>query len=93
MPTGSVTPATPGGGGADGPNTADRDGQSNTGGGGGGARNTSGTSGSGGSGVVIVRYSGSQSATGGTVTSSGGNTIHTFTGDGTFAVGAGFSIN
>jgi len=33
---------------------------------------------------VIVRYSGSQFATGGTVTSSGGYTIHTFTGDGTF---------
>jgi hypothetical protein len=45
-----------------------------------------GAGGSGGSGLVIIRYSGSQGATGGTVTSSGGNTIHTFTGDGTFAV-------
>jgi hypothetical protein len=34
--------------------------------------------------VVIISYPGSQLATGGTVTSSGGNTIHTFTGDGTF---------
>jgi hypothetical protein len=33
---------------------------------------------------VIVRYSGSQAATGGTVSSSGGYTIHSFTGDGTF---------
>jgi hypothetical protein len=41
-------------------------------------------SGAGGSGIVIIRYAGSQSATGGTITSSGGYTIHTFTGDGTF---------
>jgi hypothetical protein len=38
----------------------------------------------GGSGIVIVRYSGSQGATGGTVSTSPGYTIHTFTGDGTF---------
>jgi hypothetical protein len=38
----------------------------------------------GGSGIVIVRYLGSQRATGGTVTSSGGYTIHTFTSSGTF---------
>jgi hypothetical protein len=37
-----------------------------------------------------VRYSGPQVATGGTITSSGGYTIHTFTGDGTFGV---YSIN
>jgi len=36
------------------------------------------------SGIVIISYSGTQKATGGTVTSSGGNTIHSFTGDGTF---------
>jgi hypothetical protein len=42
------------------------------------------TSGAGGSGIVIIRYSGSQRGTGGTVTSSGGNTIHTFTTSGTF---------
>jgi hypothetical protein len=34
---------------------------------------------------VIVRYAGSQRATGGTVTSSLGYTIHTFTTSGTFA--------
>jgi hypothetical protein len=48
-------------------------------------------SGSGGSGIVIVRYPGGQKATGGTVTSVGGNTIHTFTATGetvVFSVGA-----
>ena len=39
---------------------------------------------SGNSGIVIIRYSGSQVGTGGTVTSSGGYTIHTFTNSGTF---------
>lgn len=38
----------------------------------------------GGSGVVIIRYSGNQRGTGGTITSSGGFTIHTFTTSGTF---------
>jgi len=43
--------------------------------------------GSGGSGIVIVRYSGTtQLATGGTITTSGGYTYHTFTSDGTFTV-------
>ena len=53
-------------------------GTANTGGGGGGA------SGSGGSGVVIISYLGSQRGTGGTVTSSGGYTIHTFTSSSTY---------
>ena len=60
----------------------------NTGGGGGGAGGQNATSfsgGAGGSGVVIVRYPGAQQATGGTVTTSGGFTIHTFTASGTFA--------
>jgi hypothetical protein len=52
-------------------------GSANTGGGG-GARYA------GGSGVVIVRYAGAQRGTGGTVTSSGGYTYHTFTSSGTF---------
>jgi hypothetical protein len=56
-------------------------GTANTGGGGGGGL---GGAGSGGSGIAIVRYLGSQRATGGTVTSSGGYTIHTFTSSGTF---------
>jgi hypothetical protein len=38
----------------------------------------------GGSGVVIIRYLGSQRGTGGTVTSAGGYTIHTFTSSGTY---------
>jgi hypothetical protein len=33
---------------------------------------------------VILRYAGGQVATGGTVTSSGGFTFHTFTSSGTF---------
>jgi hypothetical protein len=38
----------------------------------------------GGSGIVIVRYLGAQRGSGGTVTSSGGYTIHTFTTSGTY---------
>jgi hypothetical protein len=43
-----------------------------------------GNGGTGGSGVVIISYVGTQRGTGGTVTSVGGNTIHTFTSSGTF---------
>lgn len=58
-------------------------------GGNGGTGNDNGTSrtagGNGGSGVVIFSYpTGSITATGGTITTSGSNTIHTFTSDGTF---------
>ena len=56
----------------------------NTGGGGGGGAFTNGIGGAGGSGIVIISYAGSQRGTGGTVTSSGGNTIHTFTTSGTY---------
>jgi hypothetical protein len=60
----------------------------NTGSGGGGVRDVndlgSYVSGAGGSGVVIISYAGAQRGTGGTVTSSGGNTIHTFTTSGTY---------
>ena len=67
--------------------TPPQNGTTNTGGGGGGAAGsnptygagTTLTSGSGGSGIVIVRYPGPQKAIGGTVTSRGGYTIHTFT--------------
>ena len=64
-------------------------GTTNTGGGGGGAGGRWGFSSStypkaGGSGVVILRYLGSQRGTGGTVTTSGGYTIHTFTTSGTY---------
>lgn len=58
------------------------------GGGGGSAAGTSGgqdrTGGNGGSGIVIIAYLGSQRGTGGTVSSSGGYTIHTFTSSGTY---------
>jgi len=75
------------GGGGNGSNTgAGGAASANTGGGGGGTGkdNTGAVGGNGGSGVVIVRYSGSQRGTGGTVTSAGGYTYHTFTSSGTF---------
>jgi hypothetical protein len=76
----SVTYATGGRGGAGGGGSS---GTANTGNGGEGTYNQI-TAGSGGSGIVVVRYLGGQRATGGTVTSSGGYTIHTFTSSGTF---------
>jgi hypothetical protein len=42
------------------------------------------TGGSGGSGIAIIRYLGAQRGTGGTVTSAGGYTYHTFTSSGTY---------
>jgi hypothetical protein len=76
------------GGGGTGGNTASlgASGTANTGGGGGGVggNNPSGTTGAGGSGITIIRYLGSQRGTGGTVTSAGGYTYHTFTASGTF---------
>jgi hypothetical protein len=39
---------------------------------------------SGGSGVVIIRYTGAQRGTGGTVSPVGSDTVHTFTSTGTF---------
>ena len=72
-----------GGGGAGGSIYSDNAviGTPNTGGGGGGGAGGAGivAGKNGGSGIVIVRYPGAQRATGGTVTSSGGYTIHTFT--------------
>ena len=57
----------------------------NTGGGGGGNFANGSTFGAaGGSGIVIISYLGAQRGTGGTVTSSGGYTIHTFTSTGTY---------
>ena len=85
------------GGGGNGSNvgtTAGGTGTANTGGGGGGSGyNASlGSSGAGGSGIVIIRYKTdgsdgiSTSSTGGTITTSGLYTIHTFTSSGTFTV-------
>jgi len=69
-----------GGGGAAGTG-AGTAGSANTGGGGGGGgyNGAFNNGAAGGSGVVIISYFGSQRGTGGTVTSSGGYTIHTFT--------------
>jgi hypothetical protein len=53
-------------------------GPANTGYGGGGSI-TPGDAGSGGSGKVVIRYPGSTKATGGTITTANGYTVHTFT--------------
>jgi hypothetical protein len=67
-------------------------GSANTGGGGGG--NTDGTQTSGGSGIVIIRYvTGTVTATGGTVTTVGSDTVHTFTSSGTFTVTAALTTS
>jgi hypothetical protein len=78
-----------GGGGAGNSSTRfGSDGSANTGGGGGGGGFPNpGVGGTGGSGVIVLSYVGPQIATGGTVTTSGGNTIHTFTSSGTFYTG------
>ena len=76
------------GGGGNGSNTgAGNNATVNTGGGGGGTGkdNTGAVGGNGGSGIVIIRYSGSQRGTGGTVTSAGGYTYHTFTASSTYS--------
>lgn len=79
---GTVRAGGNGGGGAGG--ITGTSGTANRGGGGGGSSSGSSGSGSGGSGIVIISYAGAQRGTGGTVTSVGGNTIHTFTSSGTF---------
>ena len=90
--TASIGGSGVGGAGASAPAPANAgNGTTNRGGGGGGAR--TGNGGSGGSGAFIVRYLGSQNGTGGSVSSSGGYTIHTFTGDGTFVVNSAYTIN
>lgn len=62
-------------------------GTANTGGGGGGATTGNVAGADGGTGVVVLSYTtGTVNATGGTITTSGGNTIHTFTTSGTFTV-------
>jgi hypothetical protein len=58
-------------------------GTTNRGSGGGGGGNSQGGA-AGGSGIVIIRYLGAQRGSGGTVTSSGGYTIHTFNSSGTY---------
>lgn len=56
----------------------------NSGGGGGGAYYLASTSGAGASGIVVISYQGPQRGSGGTITTSGGYTIHTFTSSGTY---------
>ena len=76
-----------GGGGRGGTNRVNSlPGTPNTGGGGGGGGLAPGETfaSRGGSGIVILRYLGSPKAIGGTVTSAGGYTIHTFTSSSTF---------
>lgn len=84
------TPGSGGGGGATAGQTngtAVTNATANTGSGGGGqggGPSSAGVGANGGSGIVIIRYLGSQRGTGGTVTSSGGYTYHTFTSSGTY---------
>jgi hypothetical protein len=74
-----------GGGGSGGVNTIGTAGTANTGGGGGGGGANGSNGASGGSGIVIISYASSiQRGTGGTVTTSGGYYIHTFTSSGTY---------
>ena len=79
-----VTLAYGGNGGKYSPSYTGPSGAANTGGGGGGGGRGSGNGG--GSGVVYIRYLGSQSATGGTITSYAGYTCHKFTASGTFSL-------
>lgn len=83
---GSAAGGGTGGGGAGSLLGSGTPGTTGTGGGGGGGGYNSGAlgGGAGGSGIVIIRYLGSQRATGGTITSTGGYTIHTFSSSSTF---------
>ncbi|TXI85732.1 MAG: T9SS type A sorting domain-containing protein, partial [Crocinitomicaceae bacterium] len=60
-------------------------GYSNNKGAGAAGASNNGASNNGTAGIVIIRYAGTPLATGGTITQSGGYTIHTFTTSGTFA--------
>ena len=87
-----------GGGGAGGLarfDTAGTNGTANTGGGGGGGGSGAViNNGNGGSGIVILKYlTSSMSATGGTITTSGLYTIHSFTSNGNFVVSYGSGAN
>ena len=77
--TGNSGTAGLGGGGKHQQSTTNYNATANTGGGAGGGGNSPNDGGAGGSGIIILRYSGSQRGTGGTVISSGGYTYHTFT--------------
>jgi hypothetical protein len=83
---GSLVGGGQGGGGTGGPFANSTAGTVNTGGGGGGSYGGSGSQAgkTGGSGIIILRYVGSQRGSGGTITSAGGYTYHTFTSSGTY---------
>jgi len=84
------------GGGGSGAGGAGAGGNATLIGSGGGGGGTSGVSngGSGSGGVVIISYTSAvQLATGGTITTSGGNFIHTFSSNGTFTVTSSASIS
>jgi Tfp pilus assembly protein PilX len=90
-PAGSGGAGGSGGGGAGASSSAAGTNGTNGLGGGGGGAGTNGVAtrngGTGGSGVVIIRYpTGTLTATGGTVTTLSGETLHTFTSSGTFTV-------
>lgn len=74
-----------GGAGGSSPSGAGGNAVANTGSGGGGGGAGSPTGGAGSAGIVIIKYLGIQKAAGGTITSVGGYTIHTFAGVGTYA--------
>jgi len=65
------------------------------GGGGGGSGGSTSTFGKGGKGVVIISYVTADfgACTGGTITTDGANTVHTFTSSGTFVLSLPFSID
>jgi hypothetical protein len=98
--TGVAGTATCGGGngGSYSPSTACTVGTPNTGGGGGGGNGTGGSC-TGGSGIVVISYPSSGvpyvNCIGGTITTSGANTVHTFATAGTFSIscGTGKTIN
>jgi hypothetical protein len=53
-------------------------------GGGGSPSNAAGAGGNGSAGIAILKYLGGQRGTGGSVSTVGSFTVHTFTGDGTY---------
>jgi hypothetical protein len=83
----AVTYAAGGAGGNVGSSGAAAAANTGNGGIGGGGATGGGSGGNGGSGIVIISYpTGSMTASGGTVTAAGGNTVHTFTSSGTFVI-------
>lgn len=84
---GYAVPGGTGGGGYGGPRASGGNGTNGLGGGGGGGAAPYAYGyygGNGGSGIVIIRYAGAQRGSGGTVTSAGGYTYHTFTSTGNY---------